>query len=204
MHVRPWWAPLTIVAFLGLVVCGWVAQGTWAVWVDEHPAGLLALSARLRFLVFTASEGDIGFWPWAIIGSIRLALAYGVCHLAGRVYRDDLLKIFLYIGLTPEAIEMHHRGLDKAEWIIIPWWTGSNIVAALTGIRKTPPRRLVPLLAVGIAARMALTWWVADVFEDPVKDFLDFVDDYQRWFLIGSIVLVVLVVSRNFRRGAGT
>lgn len=202
-HVRPWWAPLTIVAFIGLVVCGYVAQGTWAAWVDDHPAGLLALSARLRFLVFTAAGDSIDFVPWAVIGGLRLALAYVVCHLAARAYRGDLLRIFTrYLGITPEALDAYHKSLDRAEIVIIPWFTGSNIIAALTGIRRTPPARLAALLAIGIAARLALMWWLASAFESPIKRVLKWVDRYTIPLIVVSVALVIVVNVRNFRRGA--
>jgi hypothetical protein len=205
VHHRPSWAPLTIAAFLALVVCTNIANVVWADWVDEHPARLLALSSRLRYLVFTAA-GGIDALPYGVIGGLRIAAAFMVCHLAGRAYRDDLLRIFTrYLGLTPEVLDAYHRGLDKAEFIIIPWFAGSNIIAALTGIRKTPPARLLTLLAVGITARLALFWWLATgPFEDEVKRVLKWVDRYTIPIIIGSLALVILVNVRNFRRGAGT
>src|SRR6266508_3202667 len=73
-HVRPWWAPLTIVAFVTLVICSNVANGVWAGWVDDHQAALLALSSRQRYLVFTAA-GGIGVLPYVVIGALRIATA---------------------------------------------------------------------------------------------------------------------------------
>jgi hypothetical protein len=209
VHHRPSWAPLTIAAFLALVVCTNIANVVWADWVDDHPARLLALSSRLRYLVFTAAGDEdsdgIDALPYGVIGGLRIAAAFIVCHLAGRAYRDDLLRIFTrYLGLTPEALDAYHRVLDKAEIVIIPWFAGSNIIAALTGVRKTPPARLVTLLAIGIAARLALFWWLATgPFEDEVKRLLKWVDRYTVPIIIGSIALVILVNVRNFRRGAG-
>lgn len=204
-HHRPPWAPLTIVAFLGLVACTNVANVVWADWVDAHPAGLLALSSRLRYLVFTAAGGIDGL-PYTVVGGLRIAAAFLVCHLAGRAYRDDLLRIFTrYLGVTPEALDAYHRVLDKAEIVIIPWFAGSNLIAALTGVRRTAPARLLTLLALGIAARLALFWWLATgPFEDEVKRVLTWVDRYTVPIIIASVALVVLVNVRNFRRGGGT
>lgn len=201
-HVRPPWAPLTIVAFVGLVICTNVANAVWASWVNDHQALLLMLSSRQRYLVFVAA-GGIGVLPYVVIGALRIAAAFAVCHLAGRAYRNDLLRVFTrYLGLTPEAMAVYDRGLDKAEVILIPFFAGSNIVAALTGIRQTPPLRLATLLAIGIAGRLALMWWLAKAFESQVKDVLRFVERYDRWIIAISIVLVVVVNVRNFRRGA--
>ena len=204
-HVRPRWAPLTIAAFVGLVACTNIANIVWADLVEEHPEGLLALSSRLRYLVFTAA-GGIDALPYAVIGGLRIAAAFIVCHLAGRAYRDDLLRIFTrYLGLTPEALDAYHRGLDKAELVIIPWFAGSNIIAALTGVRQTRPARLLTLLAIGIAARLALFWWLATgPFRDEIERILKWVDRYTVPIIIASFALVILINVRNFRRGAGT
>jgi hypothetical protein len=202
-HERPWWAPLTIVAFLALVACSNVANVVWADWVDEHPAGLLALSSRQRYLVFTAAAG-IDVAAYVVIATLRIAAAFVVCHLAGRAFRHGLLRLFTrYLGLTPEAIDAYHAGLDKAEIVVVPFFVGSNIIAALTGIRRTAPARLALLLAIGIAGRLALMWWLATgPFEDEIKSVLRFVDRYTIPIIVASVALVLFVNVRNFRRGS--
>ncbi len=86
----------------------------------------------------------------------------------------------------------------------MPFFAGSNIVAVLTGIHRTPPARLAVLLAVGIGARLALMWWLAKTFESQLLDILSFVQRYQWWAIGLSLGLVVLINVRNFRRGAGS
>jgi hypothetical protein len=199
---RPAWAPLAVVAFVGLVVCSNVANAVWAGWINDHPERVLMLSSRQRFLAFSVASG-IGVVPYVVIPMLRLSAAFVACHLIGRAYRDDVLRLFTrYLGLTPGAIDAYRRGLDKAEIVIIPFFVGSNIVAALSGIHRTRPVRLVTLLAVGIAGRLALMWWLAKTFEDPLTRVLRWVDRYDRWVILASVVLVILVNVRNFRRGA--
>lgn len=201
-HVRPWWAPLTIVAFVALVICTNVANAVWARWVISNPEALLALSSRQRYLALSVPNG-IGVLPYVVIGTLRIAAAFVVCHLAGRAYRDDLLRLFTrYLGLTPEALDAYHQALDKAEVVVIPFFVGSNIVAVLTGIRRTHPLKLAVLLAIGIAGRLALIWWLAKVFEEPLTDFLRVVQRFQWWVVIVSVVAVVLINVRNYRRGS--
>jgi hypothetical protein len=201
-HRRPWWGPLTIVAFVALVICTNVANAVWARWVDSRPEALLALSSRQRYLALSV-PGGIGVVPYVTIGTVRLAAAFAVCHLAGRAYRDDLLRLFTrYLGVTPEALDAYHQALDRAEIVVIPFFVGSNIVAVLTGIRRTTPLRLGVLLAIGIAGRLALIWWLAKAFEEPLVDFLGWVQRYQWWFVIASVILVIAVNARNYVRGS--
>ena len=156
-HVRPAWAPLTLVAFVALVICTNVASAVWAKWVNTNPTGLLVLSSRNRYLALTLASG-VPVGTYVIVASLRIAAAFVVCHMIGRAYRHDALGWFTkYLGVTTEAIAGFNRGFAKAEWAIIPFFAGSNIVAALSGVHRTPPVKLAGLLAVGhrrtIAAR---------------------------------------------------
>ncbi len=72
---------------------------------------------------------------------------------------------------------------------------------SLTGVRKTPPVKLVPLLIIGIIGRLILIWWLARTFEDQLVDLLEWIARYQWWVVAGSVGLVVLVNLKNFRRG---
>ena len=198
-HVRPAWAPLTLVAFVGLVIMTNVASGLWARWVDTNPEGLLVLSSRNRYLALTLAAG-VPVWTYAVIGFVRIGAAFVVCHMIGRAYHDDAIGWFRkYLGVRPEAIDSFNRGFAKAEWFLIPFFVGSNIVAALSGVHRTPPVRMAALLSAGIAARLTLMWWLARTFEGQLVSFLEWLQRYQWWAVGISIALVVLVNLRNFR-----
>jgi membrane protein DedA with SNARE-associated domain len=138
---------------------------------------------------------------YALIASTRIATAFVVCHMIGRAYHDDAIGWFRkYMGLTPEAEDAFNRGFDRAEWLLIPFFAGSNIVAALSGVHRTPLHRLALLLAVGITARLVLMWWLARTFEDQLVDFLTLLQRYQWWAVGISIAVVLLVNARNFLR----
>jgi hypothetical protein len=201
-HKPPAWAPLTLVAFVALVVCTNIANVVWARWANEHPAGLLALSSRQRYLVL-AVAGGISPALYFVIGFVRLALAFVVCHLVGRAYREQALSWFTrYLGVRQAQVDALHQGFDKAEIGLIPFFAGSNIVAVLTGIHRTRPARLGVLLSVGIIGRLILMWFLSKAFEDQLLDILSFIQRYQWWLLGASVVVVVLANIRNFRRGS--
>lgn len=198
-HVRPAWAPLTLLAFVTLVIATNVASGVWARWVDTNPEALLALSSRNRYLALTLAAG-LPVWVYVVIGFLRIGTAFVVCHLIGRAYHDDAIGWFRkYLGVSSDAIDGFNNGFAKAEWILIPFFAGSNIVAALSGVHRTPPVRLAALLSVGIAARLALMWWLARTFESQLVDFLGWLQRYQWWAVGISIGIVVLVNLRNLR-----
>ena len=145
-HTPPWWAPLTLVAFVALIICTNVANAVWARWVNTSPEGLLLLSSRQRYLVLVVA-GGISPFTYVVIGTVRIAAAFIVCHLIGRAYRDTALSWFTrYLGITPEALDVYNRNFTKAEIGLIPFFAGSNIVAVLTGVHRTPPVRLAVLL----------------------------------------------------------
>lgn len=199
---RPNWAPLTLAAFVGLVVCTNIAGATWAKLLESSPETLLALSSRNRYLVLAlgADVSPIAYWG---AGFLRIALAFVVCHMIGRAYSTTALTWFVkYLGVTPEALEQFDRAFAKAEWVIIPFFAGSNLIAALSGIHRTPPRRLALLLTIGILGRLVLIWWLAQIFEEELEDFVGWLQRYS-WWLVGiSVALVLAINMRNFRKGA--
>jgi membrane protein DedA with SNARE-associated domain len=106
-----------------------------------------------------------------------------------------------FLGSSPQQITKILQMFHSAEWLVVPFFVGSNIIAAITGISRTSLRRLVPLVAIGIAARLALWWMVAKLAEEQVDAVLRFLDRYQRPALIVSIVLTVAAVGWNLRKG---
>ncbi len=198
-HVRPWWAPVMLVAFAGLVVCTNIANAVWARWVNTNPEGLLMLSSRNRYLALTLASG-VSLTTYVVIAYVRISTAFYVCHLIGRGYKDVAVGWFRqYLGVTQEAIDGFNRGFEKAQWAIIPIFAGSNIVAALSGVHKTPPHKLVMLVSIGIAGRLLGMWWLARTFEGQLVSFLNFLARYQWWAVGISIALVLLINVRNYR-----
>lgn len=200
VHTKPPWAPFTLAAFVALVVCTNIAGAMWARLLVSSPEGLLMLSSRNRYLVL-ALGADVSTLVYWVVGTVRIGLAFVVCHLIGRAYADQALGWFIkYLGVTPEALEQFNRGFAKAEWVIIPIFAGSNLVAALSGVHRTPIRRMLGLLLAGILARLALIWWLAQVFEQELEDFVGWLQKYSWWAVGISVALVLLVNMRNLRR----
>ncbi|MFK8022443.1 MAG: hypothetical protein AB8G26_00660 [Ilumatobacter sp.] len=202
-RARPSWAPFTLAAFVALVICTNVAAFAWPKLIESdspQPELLLLLSSRNRWLVL-ALGSDVSLPAYFVIGFLRVGLAFLVCHLIGRAYADTAIGWFKkYLGFNDEAEASFDRGFEKAEWALIPIFAGSNVVGVLTGVRHTPWKKLVVLLSIGIFGRLLLMLWLERAFESQVESFIDFTTSNQRWFIIGSVALVVLVNLKNFRR----
>jgi len=191
--------PIWVAAFVGLVVCTNIATATWVTLDDEHPAKLLMLSSRNRFLVATVPSG-ISPVTWTLIACLRIGASAIVCHMLGRAYGDQALRWFWkFLGMPTEQVTKFENAFANAEWFVVPFFVGSNIVWVLSGAAKTTWKRLLPLAAVGLTIRLALLWWLSKQFESEVRSTLKWFDQYQWWILIGSVLIVVLVNVRNFR-----
>jgi membrane protein DedA with SNARE-associated domain len=72
----------------------------------------------------------------------------------------------------------------------------------LSGAARTGWRRLAPLFAIGLVGRLALLWSLGRTFRDEVKSVLDLLNRYQLPLIVITLVVVVAVNVRNFRKGA--
>ena len=194
--------PYWIGAFICLLVAANVGSILTSSLAKDHPGVFIALSARNRNL-FLAVPSDLGFPAWAAIASLRLTLSAVVCHYLGRAYGDRALRWFWrFMGMPQEQVAKFETNFAKAEWAVVPFFVGSNIVWVLSGAARTQWRRLAPLAAIGIAGRLALLWWLGNAFEEQVKSVLDFLNRFQLPIIGATLVIVVATNVRNFRSGS--
>jgi membrane protein DedA with SNARE-associated domain len=192
--------PVWVAAFVALVVCTNVGGAIFSKLLKHHPLQLLMLSSRNRYLVLTAPITAVV--PWAVIGAVRLFVAALVCHMIGRCYGDRALRWFWkFLGMPQEQVAKFEAQVAKAEWLMVPFFVGSNIVWALTGAAKTTWRRLAPMFVVGVVARLVLLRWLAHEFRSQLLSVVNWTNKYQWYILVASVVLVVLANVRNFRKG---
>lgn len=197
----PWWGPVAVGAWVVLVVLGYIGTAVAPSWANSHPAGLLMLHSRVRHLLL-ALGGDISWWSYGLIAFVRLAIAYLVCHLIGRAYGTQVLVwMGRFLGVSRDQMNQMIRMFHKAEWVVVPFFTGSNLVAAITGIVRTKIPRLVFLVTVGLVLRLLVWWWVAHIADDEIDAVLDFLNRYQTPALVIAIALTLATVALNLWRG---
>ena len=165
--------------------------------VDE-PLLLVALVPRNRYLVLAAPLLD--FWPFFIVGMVRLALTDPLFYLFGRWYGDGAIRWTERRLGAPGAVRRLEHWFRRAAYPIVAV-APNNVVCVLAGAAGMSVVGFLVANLGGTALRMILIWWIGDVFSEPLLDVIDFVGRY-RWILTGlSVVIVVASVVRARRTG---
>jgi membrane protein DedA with SNARE-associated domain len=190
---------LVLVAGLLLYVAGTIGSSIAPATIDQHPVGTLALSSRNRNLF--ASVPFIDPLPYAVVGFLRVLAAGVVLYLIGRWYgAKGIGWVEGQVGELPATIRWIQRGIGKAGWLLVVLMPGSNIVCLMVGHRKMPGRTFLPLLAVGIALKLAVLWVGGQVFEHQIKTFLDLIERYQWWIVIALFAFTFVQSAGRMRK----
>jgi len=176
-----------------LFAIGTFGSNVGPAWIDERPAVVLALSSRNRNLF--ASVPFIDPLPYALIGFTRVFVAGIVLFYLGRWYGDRALGwTEKQVGELPALYRWFAKAMDKAGWLVIILFCGSNLVWMMAGNRRIAPRKYAFFLAIGIAIRLAILWAGGKAFEDQIRSFLKWMEDYQ-WYVVGGLFAVSFVQS---------
>ena len=182
-----------VAAFATLVACSQVGSIIFPTLIKRSPTLLLALSSRMRHLLFAVPAG-INPLGYAIVGFLRLSIAAWVCYGLGYFYGDrGVLWLERQVqGDTPATFRWLQRAADRAGPLLTFLMPGSNIVCVLVGQRKMTRERFAIFVSAGIAFRLVWLWIAARVFESELKSILKFIDKYQWWLVVGFFAITVL------------
>ena len=186
------------IAFGVLIVCTNIGSITAPSLVKRSPELLLALSSRIRHLLFSVPAG-INPVSYASIGYVRLMVAGLICFQLGHLVGHRLFAWFdaQLEGQRPATLRWIERGVERADWLLVMLFPGSNVVCFLVGRRRMAMRRFVPLISVGIIVRLIWVWFAAKQFDSELKTALDFIDRYQFWFIGAFLVLTIVPSMRK-------
>lgn len=188
-------AVLTLTSLL--LVIGTIGSNIGPALVDEHPVLVLILSSRNRNLF--GSVPYIDPFMYTLIGFPRIAVAGIALFLVGRWYGTRALGwVENNMGELPAIYRWTERAVDKAGSVALVLMPGSNIVCLMLGHRRMAPRRFVPLLMLGIAIKLTVLWQGGRIFEDQIRSFLNYIEKYQWWLVIGLFAISML---QSVRRG---
>lgn len=184
-----------------LFVIGTVGSNIGPALVDENPTLVLALSSRNRNLFGSVPYIDpFAYWT---IGFVRVLIAGVALYLVGRWYGTRALAwVEGNMGELPAIYRWMERAVDRFGWLALVAMPGSNVVCLLLGHRRMAPARFLILIAIGIVIKLAVLWAGGQIFEDQIRQFLDWIERYQWWVVAGLFALSFLQSARRGRPSA--
>jgi membrane protein DedA with SNARE-associated domain len=182
----------------GLFVLGTIGSNIGPALVDERPELVLLLSSRNRNLF--GSVPYIDLLPYVLIGFLRVLAAAVALYFCGRFFGKKAVRwLEGQAGEPPRIYVWLERAIDKmGVWAVIIF-PGSNVVCLLVGHRGMKPRTFLIFVSIGVAIKLWVLRVLGRVFESEIRSFLDFIDEYQWWLVIGLFALSLL--QGQFRRG---
>lgn len=182
----------------GLFVLGTIGSNIGPALVDERPSLVLLLSSRNRNLF--GSVPYIGLLPYVLIGFFRVLAAALALYFCGRFFGEKALRwLEGQAGEPPRIYVWLERAVDKmGVWSVIIF-PGSNVVCLLVGHRGMKPRTFLIFVSLGIAIKLWVLRVFGRIFEDEIRAFLDFIDAYQWWLVVGLFAISLL--QGQLRRG---
>jgi membrane protein DedA with SNARE-associated domain len=162
---------------------------------------VLALSSRNRNLF--GSVPFIDALPYFAIGFVRVLAAGVVLFFLGRWYgRRAIDWTEGQVGELPAIYRWFQTAVDRAGWAMVVLMPGSNLVCLMAGHRRMAPGRFASYLCLGIVLKLLVLWWGGHVFEDQIRSFLGWIEDYQWWIVVGLFLVSFLQSAGRVRRSA--
>jgi len=181
-----------------LFVFGTIGTNIGPALIDEKPRLILLLSSRNRNLFGSVPYIDLS--SYLVIGFARVLIAGIALFLVGRWYGDEATSwVQGNVGEMPAIYRWTERAVDKAGALMVVLMPGSNVVCLMVGHRKMNPRKFLPLLIIGIVIKLAVLWRGGKLFEQQIKDFLNYIEKYQWWVVVLLFVVSFLQSARKKR-----
>lgn len=181
------------------VTAGIVASALTPTLLARHPLALIALDARNRNLILTASLVDPV--PFYVVAVLRLVLVDPFTYLLGRRYGDAGVRWVKrrFSGMAP-TVELLESVFKKAAPVAVALAPGALICVLAGATGMAVPVFLVANL-LGTVVRVALLRLTGGFLEGPVDAVRGFFDRYIVWTTLASVLLVVLWLLSERRRG---
>ena len=182
----------------------WLCEQTWMSWINGNPLGLLALNSSNKYILATSVSTDL--LPAAVIAMFRLLAPDPLFYLLGFLYGPRALRWArnVFPGSDPlfDQIENQSGGFQRildVAVLVAP----NNPVCLVAGAARMDWRRFAVLNVVGTIGRILLMRLIGAIFEDQIRDVLDVVAQYQKWFTLASVagVLIYVMYQAVGRRG---
>jgi membrane protein YqaA with SNARE-associated domain len=188
---------------VGFALAAYAGQIFFAALLARAPLLLLSLNATDPILLGVAHQAPL--WVFMAIGLTRLFITDPFLYRLGYDYGPNA-KAYLAAELGPRSrvirtMDWLERWFLRAGWLLLFAIPGYPM-CLLSGIARMRQLLFVVVNLAGTITRLALVWWVADLFSGPLGSVIDFINRYSIPFTVVMFVLVAVQTARNQRRNA--
>jgi membrane protein DedA with SNARE-associated domain len=186
-------------ALVVMVIMNWVGDALTTTWAKDHPAWLLSLNARNRILVLTTNNLDP--WSYYSIGMARLLISDPLFFLLGHWYGDAAIVWMEKRTKTwGQMLRQMEGWFGKAAYPLV-FIAPNNPICLFAGAAGMPLGAFFVLNVTGTFARLWIFRVFGDIFQSPIDDVLSWFGQYRLQLFIASIVLLLLSILFEARRG---
>jgi membrane protein DedA with SNARE-associated domain len=200
-HRRPSRRALSFVVgpLIAMVIASYVGDALATTLATSHPAWLIALNARNRNLILVTNQLDS--WTYYGAGTVRLLLSDPLFFILGMWYGDAAVEWMERRTQTwGQMLRQVQNWFGKAAYPII-FIAPNNPICLFAGAAGMPLRAFFAVNIAGTIARLWLIRRFGEAFESPIDSVLDFLRDYRVPLLILSVVLVLVSIALEAKRG---
>ena len=188
-----------IAPIIALVVINNIGSALAPDLVNRNLLLLIAMSPPNRNLIAASHHAPIVLY--VIVGFLRLLAPDPFFYALGDNYGE---RVILWMERRTPSYGVLMRQLEswfeKASWplvLVLP----NNPVCLLAGAAKMDKRIFWTLNAIGTLGRLALMYWIGDVFQDKVDLILGWIADHRLPLLGVTITIVGITALREWRSG---
>lgn len=190
---------------VGFALMAYVGQIFFAELGKRAPLLLLSLNATDPVLLRVVTE--LPLWVFMAVGITRLFITDPFLYRLGYDYGPNA-KAYFAAELGPRSrvirtMDWLERWFPRAGWLLLFAIPGYPM-CLLSGIARMRQLPFVVVNLAGTFTRLALVWWVADLFSGPLGAVIRFINRYSIPFTVAMFVLVAVQTVRNQRRAAGS
>ena len=168
--------------------------------IANEPSLLLVLSPRLRWLLLISPE--INVLAFYAVPLLRAAALLAVYYLLGRWYGDRSVRwLEDRARNTVRPLLWLERKFHQARYPMVFAFPGT-LVALLAGADGIALPAYLAVALTSIALRLVLVRYVASVFQGPLGDVLDWINEHQLWLTGASVAIVFGWVLWSNRHGS--
>ncbi len=178
-----------------LALAGYVGQVALPSLVDSQPVLLLALNATDIVLPVVAHQMPLAVFM--MLGTFRLFVTDPFLYQLGYEFGPSTYA-YLEAEFGPR-----HRLVRLLRWLegkfsgtLVGWVVLFGVpgyaMCLLAGISRMHRRWFVVVNLAGTVARLAVWWWLSEVFEGPIGSVVSFIGRYSLPLTVAMVAFVVL------------